>query len=82
MNLSKIDIIILKDLHTKNKNSFLKSASLQELIAYKSNILKPNSLYKRIIQLKKQGLLQEGAKDGKMKSYYITDLGIEVVNKF
>ena len=81
MNLSKIDIIILKDLENKNKTNFLKSISLKELIVYKNNLIKTNSIYKRLNNLKNQGLVQLGAKDGKMNTYYITELGIQILNK-
>lgn len=79
MNLSKIDIIILKDL--ENKTNFLKSISLKELIVYQNSLIKSNSIYKRLNNLKKQGLVQLGAKDGKMNTYYITELGIQILNK-
>nr|WP_317359518.1 transcriptional regulator [uncultured Tyzzerella sp.] len=81
MNLSKIDIIILKDLENKNKTNFLKSISLKELIVYQNSLIKSNSIYKRLNNLKNQGLVQLGAKDGKMNTYYITELGIQILNK-
>lgn len=81
MNLSKIDIIILKDLENKNKTNFLKSISLKELIVYQNSLIKTNSIYKRLNSLKNQGLVQLGAKDGKMNTYYITELGIQILNK-
>lgn len=81
MNLSKIDIIILKDLENKNKTNFLKSISLKELIVYQNSLIKSNSIYKRFNNLKNQGLVQLGAKDGKMNTYYITELGIQILNK-
>lgn len=81
MNLSKIDIIILKDLENKNKTNFLKSISLKELIVYQNSLIKSNSIYKRLNNLKNQGLVQLGAKDGKMNTYYTTELGIQILNK-
>ncbi len=81
MNLSKIDIIILKDLENKNKTNFLKSISLKELIVYQNSLIKSNSIYKRLNNLKNQGLVQLGAKYGKMNTYYITELGIQILNK-
>lgn len=81
MDLTKLDIIILKDLQKKQKNSFLNNLKIKDFLIIEQNILKENSLYKRLEKLKKIELVLNGAKDGKCKTYYITDKGLDFVNK-
>ena len=81
MDLTKIDIIILKDLQKKQKNNFLDNLKIKDFLIIEQNILKENSLYKRLAKLKKIELVLNGAKDGKYKTYYITDKGLDLVNK-
>lgn len=75
--MTKFDVIILKDLEQKNKTSFLKSEKINNLTLVQKNVLKKNSVYKRIETLKNQELVDNGAKDGRSNTYYITKKGLE-----
>lgn len=75
--MTKFDVIILKELEQKNKTSFLKSEKINNLTLVQQNVLKKNSVYKRIESLKNQELVDNGAKDGRSNTYYITKKGLE-----
>ncbi|WP_317367409.1 hypothetical protein [uncultured Tyzzerella sp.] len=82
MSLTKIDIIILKDLYKKDKYSFLESLKIKDFLIIEQKVLKENSLYKRLEKLKKLDLVAKGVKDGKSSTYYITSNGIEFIKEY
>lgn len=77
--ISKIDLIILKDLLANQKVSFTNSKPMYELKILEA--LKQNTVYKRLQYLEKIGFIEKGLKDGKKNTYYITDLGISELEK-
>ena len=79
--MNKYNIIILKELETKNKTSFLKSEKIENLTLVKKNILKKISVYKRIKLLENEKLISIGSKDGRSNTYYITEKGIEMLKE-
>lgn len=80
-NLSKMDIICLKDLERKEKTSYLKSLEIKDFVAVNNGVLKYNSVYRRLEKLKILGLIDYGALNGNAKTYYITSQGLEVLNQ-
>lgn len=77
--ITKVDLIILKDLIKKKKNNFLNSLSIYELEILK--VSKQNTIYKRIKYLEEIGFVEKGLKNGKKITYYITDLGFVEMEK-
>lgn len=77
--ISKIDLIILKDLLKKSKIDFINSLSIYELEI--SKISKQSTIYKRIKYLESIGFLEKGLKNSKKDTYYITEIGISKVNE-
>lgn len=76
MNLiSRIDLIILKDLKESEKISYIKSQSIYDFKILEATNY--NAVYKRIVNLEKLGYIERGLKNGKKNTYFITNLGIE-----
>ncbi len=80
-NLSRMDIICLKDLERNEKTSYLRSLGIKEFLAVKNGALKYNSVYRILEKLKDLGLIEYGALNGNAKTYYITSQGLEVLNQ-
>ncbi len=81
MELSKADIICLKELEKQQKISYLKSLEIKNFILVHSGNLKYGTVYKRLEKLKTLGLVDYGALNGNAKTYYITNIGLEYLNK-
>ncbi len=79
-NMAKLDIAILGRLIQNKKNMFNESIQLNELNELLSNVNK-KTLYNHLRSLVKKGLVNEGVKDGRYKTYYISQLGINELNK-
>ncbi|WP_250277611.1 winged helix-turn-helix domain-containing protein [[Clostridium] colinum] len=80
-SLNKIDIVCLKDLEQQNKTSYLKSFEIKKFMLVNSGNVKYNTVYKRLEKLKQKGLIDYGILSGNAKTYYITDKGLEILNK-
>ncbi len=76
--ISRIDLIILKDLKESEKTSCIKSKSIYDFKILEATNY--NSVYKRILILEKLGYIEKGLKAGKKNTYFITTLGIEKLN--
>lgn len=80
-NLSKIDIVCLKDLERQEKISYIKSLEVKKFTVVSSGALKYNTVYKRLERLKELDLIDYGALSGNAKTYYITNIGLEILSK-
>lgn len=75
MSISKIDLILLKDLEENEKTSYIKSQTIYEFKILE--VTNYNTIYKRIIMLEKLGYIEKGLKINKKNTYFLTTLGIE-----
>ena len=80
-DLSKIDIVCLKDLERQEKISYIKSLEVKNFTVVSSGASKYNTVYKRLEKLKELNLTDYGVLNGNAKTYYITNIGIEILNK-
>lgn len=80
-DLSKIDIVCLKDLERQEKISYIKSLEVKNFTVVSSGASKYNTVYKRLEKLKELNLIDYGVLNGNAKTYYITNIGIEILNK-
>lgn len=80
MRLTKREINVLVTLKDENCFSKIQSLSIND-ISEKSDAPKPTvRAYLKTFLL--QGLVEEGAKDWNSKTYYITKLGLDVIEEY
>lgn len=73
--ISRVDLIILKDLKESENISYVKSKSIYDFKILEA--INYNAVYKRILKLEKLGYIEKGLKNGKKNTYFVTNLGIE-----
>lgn len=78
MNMDRTSYIILALLSKEGAVNEINSFTIDE-IASREQCSKRNTLQKKIKILEKEGLLSEGLKVGRAKSYYITEEGIALL---
>lgn len=76
-NLDKVDIEIIYCLYRNEKNNSLKSFKISQIIEETNLKLTYYTYLNRINKLIKLGLVKEGIKDIKAKTFYITKDGSE-----
>lgn len=77
--MTKLEIYILLALAKVRKASALSINEISEKLQQKEKCYKRDNIYRKIVALQKQGITTEGAKDGKAKTYYLTDKGKEIL---
>lgn len=78
--MKKIEALILVFLRCKKSDNPIKAITLYALPSEEWH-LKENTLYKYLQGLVKDGLVKNGLKDGKSKTFYITELGLKELKK-
>lgn len=78
--MKKIEALILVFLRRKKSDNPIKAITLYALPSEEWH-LKENTLYKYLQGLVKNGLVKNGLKDGKSKTFYITELGLKELKK-
>ncbi len=73
--LNKVDILILAELNKKQKYSAINSIPVYSLDTAK--YININTLYKKVCRLEKLNFIEQGIRDCRKNTYFITDLGIE-----
>ena len=63
--ISRIDLIILKDLEESQKTSYIKSKSIYDFKILEVTNYNYNAFYKRIRRLEKLGYIEKGLKNSK-----------------
>ena len=78
--LNKIEVLLLAELNKKQKYSPINSMSIASFDSAKC--MSFNTIYKKICNLEKLNYVQKGLKESKKNTYFITDLGIEILKSY
>ena len=79
--LVRTQYIILKLLRTNKATNCIRGMTVTE-ISEKEGRNKPNTLYKHIKILQKRNLVESGIKVERADSYFINELGMELLKKY
>ena len=79
--LVRTQYIILKLLRTNKATNCIRGMTVTE-ISEKEARNKPNTLYKHIKILQKRNLVESGIKVERADSYFINELGMELLKKY
>ncbi|WP_367568380.1 hypothetical protein [Lacrimispora sp.] len=78
MELNRCAYTILGILRTKNATNKVHGLTIAEISALE-RVSKPNTIHKRIKELKENDFVGDGVKAGKAKTYYLTDKGLNIL---
>ena len=79
--LVRTQYVIMRILRTKKATNFIRAMTLEE-ISEEEGRNKPNTLYKHIKILQKRNLVESGIKVERADSYFINELGMELLKKY
>lgn len=75
--MNKIEISILSIFYALGATDNISSVSTAEISSSEDLGIRYNTIYKYIHSLKKSGYINEGFKDGKQSTFFITAAGIK-----
>nr|WP_317360027.1 hypothetical protein [uncultured Tyzzerella sp.] len=78
--LNKIEVLLLAELDNKKKYTPINSVSIDSFDTAKCMSI--NTIYKKICNLEKLNYVQKGLKESKKNTYFITKLGIEILESY
>lgn len=78
MELNRCAYVILGILRTKNATDKVHGLTISE-ISTLERVSKPNTIHKRIKEMKENKLIDDGIKAGKAKTYYLTEKGLNIL---
>lgn len=79
--LVRTQYVILKILRTNKATNYIRAMTLAE-ISDQEGRNKPNTLYKHIKILQCRKMVESGAKVERANSFYINELGMELLKKY
>jgi len=79
--LVRTQYVIMKILRTNKATNYIRAMTVSE-ISEQEGRNKSNTLYKHIRILKKRNLVESGVKVERSNSYFINDLGLELLKKY
>lgn len=78
--LNKIEVLLLAELNNKKKDTPINSIPIYSFDTTKCMSI--NTIYKKICHLEKLKYIQKGLKESKKNTYFITELGIEILKSY
>lgn len=78
VELNRCAYVILGILRTKNATDKVHGLTIAEISALE-RVSKPNTIHKRIKEMKENGFVDDGVKAGKAKTYYLTEKGLNIL---
>ena len=79
--LVRTQYVIMKILRTNKATNYIRAMTVSE-ISEQEGRNKSNTLYKHTRKLKKRNLVESGVKVERSNSYFINDLGLELLKKY
>lgn len=80
-NLVRTQYVIMRILRTNKATNYIRGMTIDE-ISEKEGRNKPNTLYKHIKILQSRNLVESGMKVERASSYFLSDLGMELLKKY
>ena len=80
-NLVRTQYVIMRILRKNKARNYMRSMTLKEISKHEKKN-KPNTLYKHIRILEKRNLVESGVKVERANSYFINELGLELLKKY
>ncbi|EXG86140.1 Winged helix DNA-binding domain [Clostridium sp. ASBs410] len=78
MELNRCAYVILGILRSKNAIDKVHGLTIAEISSLEK-VSKPNTIHKRIKEMKETGFVDDGVKAGKAKTYYLTEAGLSIL---
>ena len=78
MELCRCSYLILGILRAANAADRVRGLTINEIRGFERQS-KPNTIHKKIKELESLGLVSEGVKSGRAKTYYLTGAGAEML---
>ena len=78
VELNRCAYTILGILRSKNSVDKVHGLTIDEISSLE-RVSKPNTIHKKIKELKSEGYVEEGVKAGKAKTYYLTEKGNNIL---
>jgi DNA-binding PadR family transcriptional regulator len=78
VELNRCAYVILGILRSKNAIDKVHGLTIAEVYSLEK-VSKPNTIHKRIKEMKENGFVDDGVKAGKAKTYYITEAGLSIL---
>lgn len=78
--MNRLGFCILSVLEQNNAVSNLNGMTLKEITESEDFNCKDNTVYKQILYFKENGYIGYGVKDGRALTYFITNLGLEILS--
>jgi len=78
MELCRCSYLILGILRTANAADRVRGLTIGEICGFERQS-KPNTIHKKIKELELSGLVSEGVKAGRAKTYYLTGAGASIL---
>lgn len=75
--MNRLGILILSVLEKSEANSKASAMTVNELSETEAFGYKPNTFFKKCTELESEGYIAQGYKEGRAKTFYITDKGKE-----
>lgn len=79
--LVRTQYVIIKILQAKKATNFIKAMTLAEITELEGRN-KPNTLYKHLKILQSRKLLESGVKVERANSFFLTELGLQLLKKY
>lgn len=74
--MDRLSFLILSVLKSCRAINSISAITVMELVKMEEFMYRPNTIYKKIQELKKETYIEEGMKDGKAYTYFITKKGM------
>lgn len=78
MELSRCSYTILGILKKRNAIDKVHGLTIEEISSFEK-VSKHNTIHKKTKELQKQGYVQEGVKAGRAKTYFVTQMGVDIL---
>ena len=80
LELNRNSYLIMGILRSKNAFDKIRGLTVNEIQELEMSS-KPNTIYKRVNEMETLGFVHEGLRAGKAKTYFLTDIGCDMLPK-